>query len=117
MLLQFERPTDQSVANQQRRATCCQGYYDKFHGTPITTVIPIPATGTVAAANPLSEAPTFVKVTAQLLNVRTGAGLENDIKTTVKKNQVCEISEVKNGWGKLADGRGWIDMKYTKAST
>ena len=46
VLLCFEKPKDQSAANQQRRAQCCQGYYDKFKGSAITTTFPIPATST-----------------------------------------------------------------------
>lgn len=55
-----------------------------------------------------------VKVVAQMLNVREGAGLRYPIKTSVKKSAECAISDVRNGWGKLANGSGWIDLKYTK---
>lgn len=123
MLLQFERPADQSVTNQQKRATCCQGYYDKFHGSTVTTAFPIPATVSAtktatATAQPQiqnkSVDPYLVKITAQLLNVRSGAGLDYPVKTTVKKNGVYTIVAEQDNWGKLKSGAGWIDLRYTK---
>lgn len=53
-----------------------------------------------------------VKITANVLNVRAGAGATYKINTTVKKNQVFTIIETKNGWGKLKSGAGWIDLNY-----
>ena len=53
-----------------------------------------------------------VKITANVLNVRAGAGATYKINTTVKKNQVFTITETKNGWGKLKSGAGWIDLSY-----
>lgn len=58
--------------------------------------------------------PYHVKVTATLLNVRAGAGLNYKIKTTVKRNEVYTIVEEKNGWGKLKSGAGWLNLDYTK---
>lgn len=120
VLLQFERPADQSVSNQQKRAACCQGYYDKFKGSAITTVFPIKG-GTVMLSQTKTEPqpintidPYNVKVTAQMLNVRTGVGTDKPIRTTIRKNTVCTIVDVRNGWGKLEDGTGWIDLNYTK---
>lgn len=58
--------------------------------------------------------PYLVKVTASVLNVRAGAGLNYKVKTTVKRDEVYTIVEVKNGWGKLKSGAGWISLDYTK---
>lgn len=55
-----------------------------------------------------------VKITADSLNVRSGAGTSYKVTTTVKKNQVFTIVEEKNGWGKLKSGAGWISLKYVK---
>lgn len=55
-----------------------------------------------------------VKVTADVLNVRNGAGTNYKVNTTVKKNQVYTIVEEKNGWGKLKSGAGWIKLSYTE---
>lgn len=54
-----------------------------------------------------------VKITASVLNVRKGAGINYSIATTVKRNEVYTIVEEKNGWGKLKSGAGWISLSYT----
>lgn len=53
-----------------------------------------------------------VKVTANVLNVRAGAGTNYAIKATVKKGSVYEVTEEKNGWGKISSG--WISLEYTE---
>ena len=55
-----------------------------------------------------------VKITADTLNVRKGAGTGYKIVTQVKKNEVYTIVQEQNGWGKLKSGAGWISLKYTK---
>lgn len=55
-----------------------------------------------------------VKVTADVLNVRAGAGTNYKINTKVKKNEVYTIVETKGNWGKLKSGAGWICLDYTK---
>lgn len=54
------------------------------------------------------------KVTANVLNVRSGPGTGYKVVTTVKKNEVYTIVEEKNGFGKLKSGAGWISLKYIK---
>lgn len=61
-----------------------------------------------------SGVPYLVRVTASVLNVRIGAGVEYKIKTQIKKNEVYTIVEERNGWGKLKSGAGWIKLKYTE---
>lgn len=56
----------------------------------------------------------LVKITADLLNVRAGAGTNYKINTKVKKNEVYTIIQEQNGWGKLKSGAGWISLNYTK---
>ena len=58
--------------------------------------------------------PYIVIVDTDVLNVRTGAGTSYPIATTVKKGQAFTIVEVKDGWGKLKSGAGWISLEYTK---
>lgn len=53
-----------------------------------------------------------VVVTANLLNVRKGAGTNYAVMTTVKKNSVYTLSEVKNEWGKLKELSGWVSLQY-----
>lgn len=55
-----------------------------------------------------------VKITANTLNVRVGAGTGYKVNTKVKKNEVYTIVAEKNGWGKLKSGVGWICLDYTK---
>lgn len=61
-----------------------------------------------------SALPYKVKITADTLNVRAGAGTSYKITTTVKKDEVYTIVEVKGSWGKLKSGAGWISLAYTK---
>lgn len=60
----------------------------------------------------------IVKVTADTLNVRKGAGTSYDIVTTVRKDVKYTIVEELNGWGLLksykTNRNGWIYLKYTK---
>ena len=53
-----------------------------------------------------------VKVTANLLNVRAGAGTNYAIKGTLKNGAICELLEEKDGWGKISNG--WISLEYTE---
>ena len=59
-----------------------------------------------------------VKITANKLNVRKGAGTSYGIATQIKKGEVYTIvEEVKNGdtiWGKLKSGAGYISLAYTQ---
>lgn len=49
-------------------------------------------------------------VTANLLNVRTGAGLNYQIADRIPRGTVVIIDEEKYGWGKT--GKGWVFMEY-----
>ena len=55
-----------------------------------------------------------VKVTTDVLNVRSGAGTNYKVTTKVRKNEVYTIVEEKGNWGKLKSGAGWICLDYTK---
>lgn len=55
-----------------------------------------------------------VKVTANALNYRAGAGIRYKINGQVKKNEIYTIVEEKDGWGKLKSGAGWVNLKYVK---
>ena len=58
-----------------------------------------------------------VKINTAELNVRSGAGINYNVVTTVHKDEVYTIVEEKmNGttkWGKLKSGAGWISLAYT----
>lgn len=55
-----------------------------------------------------------VKVTADALNVRAGAGTKYKINTVVHKNEIYTIVGQDGKWGKLKSGAGWISLDYTK---
>ena len=56
----------------------------------------------------------LVRVKADVLNVRMGAGTGYKIATTVKKNEVYTIVDEYKGWGKLKSGAGWISLAWTE---
>lgn len=56
----------------------------------------------------------LVRITADSLNVRKGAGVGYRVTTVVKMNEVFTIVDECNGWGKLKSGAGWINLKYTE---
>lgn len=58
--------------------------------------------------------PYVVRITADSLNVRAGAGVHFTIKTSVKRGEAFTITAEKNGWGKLKSGAGWIKLSYTE---
>lgn len=98
MLLGFEKPKNQTEANQKMRASYCQAYYDKY------------ATG--------KSVPFTVKVTIPNLIIRTGPGTnfsKTDRFTGVGTFTIIEVSSGEgsvSGWGKLKSGLGWISLDY-----
>lgn len=58
-----------------------------------------------------------VKITADVLNIRSGPGLSNAVTGTVKHNEVYTIVDTKTAdgytWGKLKSGAGYIALTYT----
>lgn len=73
--------------------------------------------GVTAAQPEPAQQPTEtykVRITANTLNVRAGAGTSYKVTTTVKKGGIYTIVEEKDGWGKLKSGAGWISLKYTE---
>lgn len=129
VLLGFEKPADQSSANQQRRAGYCQNYYNQFTGSSITTTFPIVATQTSTSApinttpqttEPISTTitPYKIKVTSKQLNYRKGPGVNYPIAGVIKDQGVYTIVDEEKGWGLLKSYQknrdGWISLQYTK---
>ena len=54
----------------------------------------------------------YIKVTANVLNVREGAGTQYKVVKTIKKGEKWLIRDEKNGWGKIRIG--WIKLSYTR---
>lgn len=65
-------------------------------------------------AKPAAFVPYLVRITANKLNVRAGAGTGYKINTSVTKGGVYTIVGESNGWGKLKSGAGWISLHYTQ---
>ena len=55
------------------------------------------------------------RVNVNVLNVRTAPGTNHRINTTIRRNEVYTIVEIKNQWGKLKSGAGWVYMNYMTA--
>ena len=53
------------------------------------------------------------KVTDPALNIRKGPGVSYDITGCIKDKGTYTIVEVKNSWGRLKSGAGWINLSYT----
>jgi CHAP domain./Bacterial SH3 domain. len=72
-----------------------------------------PVISTSSKASPVSvvEKTKKVKITAWSLYIRKGPGKENAAIGTYKKNEIVNILEEKNGWGRT--NRGWISLKWT----
>ncbi len=51
-----------------------------------------------------------VKIKVDELNVRSGAGTDFKVNTTVKENEVYTIVDTSGNWGKLKSGAGWINI-------
>lgn len=63
--------------------------------------------------------PYLVRVTADVLNIRKGAGTNYGTNGTIRDKGVYTIVAEANGqgatkWGKLKSGAGWISLDYTK---
>ena len=56
-----------------------------------------------------------VKITANLLNVRSGPGMNNSIVGMVRKNATYKLLEIKDGWGRISSPAGWISLSYAIA--
>lgn len=66
-----------------------------------------------------TNVPYKVRVTADSLNIRNGAGVKYDVIGVVNKGDVFTISKEKNGWGKPKwyfdnNKEGWVKLSYTK---
>ena len=55
-----------------------------------------------------------IKVTANVLNIRAGAGTNFKVIGQLRKFDLCTIIAEKNNWGKLKNGAGWICLDYVQ---
>ena len=89
-LFQFERPADMGESVQRKRAAFGQVYYDRY------------------------ALPYLVRVTVGTLNVRSGPGTSYPVSGSVKKGDAYTVTEIRDGFGKLKSGAGWIALKHTE---
>lgn len=73
----------------------------------------------VETTKPASFTAYKVKVTADVLNIRKGAGTNYGISGTIKDKGIYTIVAESNGtgatkWGKLKSGAGWISLDWCK---
>lgn len=54
-----------------------------------------------------------VKVTADVLNIRKGPGTNYAVVGAITDKGTYTMVEIKNNWGKLKSGLGWICLDYT----
>lgn len=70
--------------------------------------------GYATEITPPEPDPYKVKVTCNVLNIRSGPGTSYDIVGSVKKGDVYTIVDTQDNWGKLKSGAGWICLDYTE---
>lgn len=58
--------------------------------------------------------PYVVQITANVLNVRAGAGTNYKIVSQVKRHDLYTIIAENENWGKLKSGLGWISLDHVK---
>ncbi len=68
----------------------------------------------VSASAAQSES-TYVKVTADVLNVRTGPGTDYAVADELAQGKVVKVLGAQDGWYQI--GSGYIDAAYTEAAT
>jgi peptidoglycan hydrolase-like protein with peptidoglycan-binding domain len=62
-----------------------------------------------------SKAGYTIKVTASLLNVRSGPGIENHVVGMIRKDATYKLLEIKDGWGRISSPAGWVSLSYVIA--
>lgn len=87
--------------------------------TKVTKALGGSSTTKPTTTNNSTFKPYKVKITANVLNIRKGAGTNYSINGTVKKNEIYTIIGEKKGtgakkWLKLKSGAGYIASNYTK---
>ena len=79
--------------------------------TDVSTPVQQPSTPSTPSTSKDYVAGVY-KINTDSLNVRSGAGTSYGVVATVKKGESYTITEVKDGWGKLKSGIGWISLSY-----
>ena len=59
-----------------------------------------------------NQAKQKITVTANLLNVRIGPGINYAIVDRISKGAIFDLLEINNGWGRI--NKGWVSMQYVQ---
>lgn len=106
------------TVHRDYKAKACPGDYLYDRMGDIAALVNASLTGISEEPNTAVFKPYTVTITANVLNVRKGAGVQYAAAGQVKKGGVYTIVEEKaNGatlWGRLKSGAGWISLAYTK---
>lgn len=54
-----------------------------------------------------------VRVVANALNCRQEAGMDKAILKILSHDAIFTVIEEKDGWGKLKEENGWVDLQFT----
>lgn len=96
VMVGFENPANQSESAKASRARLGEKIYQQMHGGRSGGYI----------------------VTADILNIRSGAGLSYSVIGGLKNGAACDIVETVEAdgytWGRLSTGRGWVAVQYLK---
>ncbi len=103
--------------NEKGTNSICSPIHKKY----LTVVKKAKASATVKAGNKVAvnNCPYRVKITAECLYIRKGAGTNTAKVGSITDKGVYTIVEEKTGsgatkWGKLKSGAGWISLDYVK---
>lgn len=109
------KPGDIILAHNGYAGTGHTGVYigTKKTGSLYSTTTTTTAKTTTATKTTATTAEKY-QVTADVLNIRSGAGTSYKIVGTVKKGEIYTIVEKKNNFGKLKSGAGWVSLSYLK---
>lgn len=128
----FDVPASRVVRHYDASRKSCPSYYAASSGTKLnrwkelhSAITKEPKKETTSTVKKESASKTFkVKITADALRVRSGAGAKYaQVKANGKllylaKNDVYTIVQTKtvdgSKWGKLLSGAGWINLSHTK---
>lgn len=86
------------------QAACTSGY----------TVYNSKGEAVFTAQSESNEGTYTVKVTANALNIRAGAGTSYKVTGCIRDKGCYTIADTSGDWGKLKSGAGWINLKYTR---
>ena len=70
---------------------------------------------------PTGFKPYAIRTTCDVLNIRSGAGTGYSVVGVIReaegRKKDYTIVEVRDGWGRLKSGAGWISLPYTEKTS